>query len=367
MLRWLTFALAVWLLYLVRVQLPPFIAGAVLAYMLSRPVNRLATYIGRSAAIVFIYLTALTAFGYTILHFAPLFAEELVALFDNRQHLVENVVSQVASLTGWQLDVAQVMAGLSEQIQGHLVEKPTEILALGHLLTHSFLSLLIFLITSIYMTIDGKKLGRFALRFVPQEKRQEVSEMAGDIDSKLGKYLLGQAFLIAVMSLFAFVVLSYNHVHYALLLSVFIGVMEIVPFIGPMIALGVVLLVAGAQLGLSDAGIVIAILYAGRMVEDYLVVPKVVGHAVELPSLVTIFAVLAGEAIGGGLGMLLSIPVAAAIKVVLDRLLPPLPEAKDEGPDCRPPTALARLNSFGKFLKERLARLIKEFAPVPFH
>lgn len=330
MLRWIIFAAVAWIAYLVRMQLPPFIAGAVLAYMLNRPVNALGRYIGRGLSVLVIYLLALGSVGFVISHFAPQLAEQLVGLFNNRQQIIENMVAQVGALTGWQLDVAQVMAAVTEKIQGFVAEKPAEILELGHLITHSFLSLVICLVTSIYMVLDGEKLGHFALRFVPEARREEVSQMAAEIDGKLGKYILGQVFLIAIMSIFAFLVLSLNHVHYALLLAVFVGVMEILPFFGPILALGVVFLVVGAQSGLPTTGVVLAVLYAGRIVEDYVVVPRVVGQAVHLSPLVTIFAVISGETIGGGLGMLLSIPAAAAIKVVLDKLLPPLKVESEE-------------------------------------
>jgi predicted PurR-regulated permease PerM len=57
---------------------------------------------------------------------------------------------------------------------------------------------------------------------------------------------------------------------------------------------------------------------AARWTEDYLIIPKVIGHAVELHPLIIIFAVLCGEVMAGALGMLIAIPVAASVKVIID-------------------------------------------------
>ena len=63
-------------------------------------------------------------------------------------------------------------------------------------------------------------------------------------------------------------------------------------------------------------------LYRARWAEDYIIVPRVMGHYVELHPLAVIFAVLCGEVTGGALGMLIAIPVAASIKVILDFCYP---------------------------------------------
>lgn len=73
-----------------------------------------------------------------------------------------------------------------------------------------------------------------------------------------------------------------------------------------------------------------AALFLARQVEDYIVVPKVIGHAVELHPLAVIFAVLVGEHMAGALGMLIAIPVAASVKLILDSSYPPDPGDHEE-------------------------------------
>jgi predicted PurR-regulated permease PerM len=78
-----------------------------------------------------------------------------------------------------------------------------------------------------------------------------------------------------------------------------------------------------SQYGVGVALGIIGFYTIARWMEDYLVVPKVIGHAVDLHPLIVIFAVLCGEVLAGALGMLIAIPVAASIKVIVDFTHPP--------------------------------------------
>ena len=124
--------------------------------------------------------------------------------------------------------------------------------------------------------------------------------MAGRIHVTLGAYLRGQLLLILLMSLVSFLLLQFVfQVPYALPLGILTGFLEILPLLGPAIAAGVAALVALASHGPGAAlGVIIADTIL-RELEDQVVMPFVVGRAVELHPVVTIFAVLAGGTIPG--------------------------------------------------------------------
>jgi predicted PurR-regulated permease PerM len=129
------------------------------------------------------------------------------------------------------------------------------------------------------------------------------------------------------MSLVSFLILQFVfQVPYALPLGILTGFLEILPLLGPAIA---AVLAAGVALAAHGPGAALSVIVAYtvlRQLEDQVVMPFVVGRAVELHPVVTIFAVLAGGAMAGPLGMLLAVPAAAAIKVVLDFLYPTDPQ-----------------------------------------
>jgi predicted PurR-regulated permease PerM len=118
---------------------------------------------------------------------------------------------------------------------------------------------------------------------------------------------------------------------YALPIAVVTGLVEIVPFVGPVVAGTIAALFALSQGGVNLVVGVVVFYVVLRQVEDQIVSPVVLGDAVELHPLVVIFAVLAGGALFGILGTLAAIPIAASIKVIIDyapKLMSPLTPAQ---------------------------------------
>jgi predicted PurR-regulated permease PerM len=173
------------------------------------------------------------------------------------------------------------------------------------------------------------------LRFVPPEHRDHVQWLSAEIHRVLGRYLRGQLLLIGLMSVVTFLILEWAfRLPYALWIGILTGVLEVIPLLGPITAAALACTVGFAQGGANEAATLAITYLLLRQVEDQLVMPIILGRAVHVHPLVTIFAVLAGERIAGVLGMILAVPLAAAIKVVLDYAYPraepkPAPVAPD--------------------------------------
>jgi predicted PurR-regulated permease PerM len=112
------------------------------------------------------------------------------------------------------------------------------------------------------------------------------------------------------------------HLPYALGIAIVTGVLEIIPLIGPLIATAIAGIDAFARGGPELAAIVVILYFVIRQVEDQVVMPIVIGRAVHLHPVVTIFAVLVGLSVYGVLGGLLGVPIAAAVNVVFRELYP---------------------------------------------
>ena len=145
------------------------------------------------------------------------------------------------------------------------------------------------------------------------------------MNNMLSKYVRGQVTLIFLMFAVAYGFLHFVfHLKYALLIAILSGFLEIIPVLGPILATTAATIVGIAQNGV-DCALLIILCYTGaRLIEDYIIVPRIMGHYVELHPLAVIFAVLCGEVMAGALGMLIAIPVAASIKVILDFCYPPV-------------------------------------------
>ena len=154
----------------------------------------------------------------------------------------------------------------------------------------------------------------------------EVEILLRKINTVLGGYLRGQIFLIFLVSLVLFIALSILGIRFALIIAIFSGIAEIVPWIGPIVAATVavisVLLGGGsANFSLSpiQASIAVVVIYfVVRQVQDYFIVPHVMGRITKLHTLIVLFAVLAGEHTAGILGLLLAVPLAAVLKILLE-------------------------------------------------
>jgi predicted PurR-regulated permease PerM len=147
--------------------------------------------------------------------------------------------------------------------------------------------------------------------------------VVGRIHIVLGRYLRGQLYLILIMAVASYIVLRIFNVPYALPLAIGTGILEIIPFVGPIIAGTLASLVTLSSHGVGPMIGVLIAYFVLRQVEDQIVVPQVIGRVVHLDPVVTIFVVLAGERLAGILGVLLAVPLAAAVRVIVDEVFPP--------------------------------------------
>lgn len=320
MIKWLATFLVLWFIYAVREVFPPIIVGAIFAYLLLPLVTQLSVKarlpIPLATGVVYIILAAVAGLG--AWYFLPRAIREIAELANHQQEIVSNVIAQLANMTHWGGDVGvatdSVMRGLSET-----VGKPEEIANLGKSVSHGALNVLVCVVSSIYFTLDSHSVGQFFLRYLPADRRPEAVALASKMNRLLSKYVQGQLILIVLMSIVAWTFLHFvMHMKYALPVAILSGFLEIIPVLGPILAITTAVLVGMWQLGPQCAPVVVAFYTIARWIEDYIVVPKVIGHAVELHPLAVIFAVLCGEKLAGALGMLIAIPVAACIKLFID-------------------------------------------------
>lgn len=307
---------------------PPIIVGGIIAYLVLPVVQTLSqrTKIPLGVATAVVYFSLLGVIVAAGFFLGPSIIREVKDLSnpDNQHELVHKAVEQMASMVKYQGDIDQ----LSEQLLNGVVSsltKPEELQKGVGEVSHILLSILVCVVSSIYFTLDSQSVGRFFLRYVPENRRTGIIDLFGQMNRMLSKYVQGQILLIVIMASVAWIFLHFgldlffgHSMRYALPVAVFSGFLEIIPVLGPILATSTATIVGIAQFGPAAALAIIVFYTLARWIEDYVVVPKVIGHAVELHPLAVIFAVLCGETLAGGLGMLIAIPVAACIKLILD-------------------------------------------------
>jgi predicted PurR-regulated permease PerM len=193
------------------------------------------------------------------------------------------------------------------------------------------------LIVTFYLLLDGRRFGQFALRFLDRSQRADALRIGHRIHVVLGRWLRGQLLLIGLVAVVLYVILGpILGVPYALALAILSGAFEIIPLVGPIIAAGLAGTVAFATRGPDTMIVVLVVYLVVRQIEDQIVMPLVIGRAVHLHPVVTIFAVLVGLSVWGVLGGLLGVPVAAALNVTLHELYPEESGHRTEGEGRHP-------------------------------
>jgi predicted PurR-regulated permease PerM len=321
------------LLYMVRRVLGPFVIAGVLAYIFSMVVDRLQERLPwpRGLIVTLLYIVVLAIIGVGLYFGAEALYLQTRDLLRRGPNLIEQGLRQIMgdqpySFAGVTVTAPLLAERIDEGIRGYFGSGGDAIHLAGEVVARVLDSLLV-IVVSFYLMLDGKRLGVYLLKFVPAGSRARTGYVAGRIHAVLGAYLRGQLLLIGLMSLVSFLILQFIfQVPYALPLGILTGFLEILPLLGPAIAAVLAASVALAAHGPGAAlGVIVAYTIL-RQLEDQVVMPFVVGRAVELHPVVTIFAVLAGGAMAGAIGMLLAVPAAAAIKVVLDFLSPTDPQ-----------------------------------------
>ncbi len=328
---WLLGAVFLLFLYLVRGVLGPFIIAGVLAYIFSMVVDQVQERFRwpRWLTVALLYVVVLGAIGVGLYFGAEAIFEQTRDFINQGPNLVEQSLRQIIgdqsyTFAGMTLDAKSLADRINAGLSDYLGNGGTgDILTFARGVGVRLLDTLLALIVTFYLLLNGGAFGAYLLRFVPEGSRARTGYVAGRIHTVLGAYLRGQLLLILLMSVVSFIVLQFVfNVPFAIPLAVLTGFLEILPLVGPAIA---TVLAGGVALGAHGFGAAIGVVIAYfilRELEDNLVMPMVVGRAVELQPVITIFAVLAGGQVAGILGMLLAVPAAAAIKVILDFLYP---------------------------------------------
>jgi predicted PurR-regulated permease PerM len=229
----------------------------------------------------------------------------------------------------WVPDVSRWLSQLPQELQNFAQYFGTAAQVFGRFVSGLF-TVTTVLVIVIYMLIEGPRLKRGFLRLWPVERRPLVELVLDRIAQKFSGWLRG-TFVLA-LSIFAIdtVGLILIGIPYPFLLGLVAGLTELIPVVGPFLGAIPAVIVALFQPTWKLVAVIVLYVLA-QQIEQNLLVPRVMSRAVGLSPILAIFAVLVGGALMGIVGVLLSIPVAAALQVIFGELVPAvLPHARSE-------------------------------------
>jgi predicted PurR-regulated permease PerM len=194
------------------------------------------------------------------------------------------------------------------------------VLGAGELVISTASSILAIIVLSIYFLAGMPRIKVFAYRLVPHSRRPRTILIGDEILAKVGGYVLGN-FLTSVIAGAGtyFWMLAFG-IPYPLLLGMFVAFLDLIPVVGSTVGGAVVTLVAlTVSLPVAIGTLIFYVAY--RLAEDYLIVPRIMGRTVQVPAIVSLVAVLIGGVLLGIIGALVAIPVAAAVRLLLNEIL----------------------------------------------
>lgn len=337
-------AIALWLLYEIRVIFPPLVLALLIIYLLNPIVTRLHERgVRRSVAAVLAYVVVLGGLTVLGMILAPGISAQVTNFSQNvpelRADLVETVNDFAAELDdrfGLAIDTEQISCLLGPEgtsVEGEfstaecnrvtrefresISHHAGQITEIGFSVLEGLLVFILAPLLALYILIDLPQLQRDALNLVPESHRDEFADLGSKIGRAVGGFFRGQllvALLVGVMSSLGFWIIG---LPFWLVIGAIAGFTNLIPLVGPFIGGGLGLIVGtvteGSGLGLLAALVALIV----QQIDNHVISPNVMKRTVQIHPATVMLSLLAGGTIAGFWGVLLGVPAVAVVKLLL--------------------------------------------------
>jgi predicted PurR-regulated permease PerM len=330
--------LAILLLYLIRSLLASLFLALLLAYLLHPLIIKLTTKwrLPRGVAVLLVFLglililiAMMTGLGLTISQRASQLASYLGDLSETLPAQIETIGELQITIGPWDIDLSQVnlepiLSDLASLVSPFL-SQTGNLLASVAKTTASVVALVVLaLVLGYYLLLDFSALDTAMMTIVPYPYRGDFRSLMDETGRIWHAFIRGQAILAVVMALLVWLILTILRVRFPVMLALISGLMEFVPWLGPIIAGVVTIMVAlfqgGNIWGLSPLAFALVVLIVFTIIQQFennVLYPGIIGHSLKLHPLIVILSVLAGGILAGLIGFLLAAPTVATLRVWL--------------------------------------------------
>jgi predicted PurR-regulated permease PerM len=183
-------------------------------------------------------------------------------------------------------------------------------------------ALIIFLapVIAFYLLVDLPRLGVVSRSLIPQQSRGEVLHVANRLNRAIGGFFRGQLLVAFIVGTMVSIGLAIIGLDFWILVGMIAGIFNIVPLIGPWVGGIPAVAIALTTEDVRTAIIVVLIMAGAQQIDNHFISPMVMQRAVKLHPAAVLLALLAGGTIGGFLGLLMAVPLAAVLKIVIGHL-----------------------------------------------
>jgi predicted PurR-regulated permease PerM len=301
------------------------ITAGLIAFLLNYPVDRLRQFVPRELAAAVVYLVAGLVLTLAALTIAPPIVTQAQQLVNNLPNLITSGQQQIAELQLWSQsrNFGFDLSFLGQQLSAQVQEQAKAIASTGiGLVVGTFnwvLDFILILVISFYLLLDGEKIWNGLMSIFSQPIRDALTNSTRD---SLQRFASGQLLLGLFMAVTLSVGFWWLKVPFFLVFAVFIGVMEVIPFIGASLGIAAVCIVVAFidwWLALQVLGVAIAL----QQVKDNFIAPRILGNLTGLSPVIILTSLLVGARVAGLLGVILAIPLTSVVKTIVEIILNP--------------------------------------------
>ncbi len=305
------------------------VTAGLIAFLLNYAVDRLHPILPRPIAAALVYLLAGLVLGFAAVTIAPPILLQAQQLTANLPRLIESGQQQLNDLEAWSaerhfgFDWSFLEQQFSAQVQGQAQTIASTGIGLVLGTFNWVLDFILILVISFYLLLDGGKIwtGLTSILSTPIQER-----LTNSLRDSLERFASGQLLLGLFMAITLSLAFWWLRVPFFLVFAVFIGVMEVIPFIGATLGIAAVCIVVAFidwWLALQALGAAIAL----QQVKDNFIAPRIMGNLTGFSPVIILTSLLVGARVAGLLGVILAIPLTSVIRtiveIILDPALPP--------------------------------------------
>ena len=324
--------------------LMPFVIGALLAFILNPAVRKVMQFLEKVChvrslklrkllAIAITYIIFLGFITVTIFGIVPQVANSIIELINNIPASIKYIYDLLDILKEHfpSLDIAGLEKATNDTIPtllNTLKDFATNLIpaiyTISMYIVNWIVDIVIAIIVSVYMLSDKKQLRNsckaMVYAFVPQKWVQILVEVLQECNNLFSSFVIGKAIDSLIIGILCFILMNIFRLPYAVLISVIVGITNMIPYFGPFIGAipGILILLIVSPI---KALVFLILILCLQQFDGLILGPKILGNSTGLRPLWIIIAITVGGTVGGVLGMFLGVPIVAFLRYLMNRLI----------------------------------------------
>ncbi len=324
-------ALILWVLYLLKPVVIPFVAAFLIAYLFSPLVEKINKFLPRWLAIAIVFIVIGVGVTWAMWFVVPLVWKQLIYARDSIPegiHWINSTflpwVSHKFNVEAMEIDTEQLSKIVMEYVQTNYSADSIQAMVLK--VAQSGLSFIqvggtvvLIPIIAFYFLLDWKRMLLNLKNLIPRQYETSTLNVVAECHSVLGAFVKGQFLVMILLGIVYAVGLQLIGLEVGLIIGMVAGLCSIIPYLGFGVGIISAIIATLFQFGLdwTHLALVAVVFGIGQLLEGYVLQPFLLGDKIGLSPVAVVFAVLAGAQLGGFVGMLIALPVAAIIVVLL--------------------------------------------------